>query len=264
MGLPKINRPYTRKNKYRIKASTPWSARWALNFDKVNDHINVPDSDDLSFGNASTDSPFSVFVKHKPTDMNASVLVSKGSSAQREYNFVFSGDNLYFTIFDSNASNRRRVTATQASHGIADGVLSDVFSIYNGNSSHSGMKIIVDGVQVNNGTGSVGGYTAMHNFAQPFLIGRNFADVSQYISGLVYEFAIWNIELSLWQTKAIHERQLKPDDIPGLISWWRIQEGYGVVNGTKIGDFKANNHGNTQGFSGNPSNPWKNVGVNPQ
>jgi hypothetical protein len=33
---------------------------YSLDFDGVNDYVSVPDSDDLSFGNGTTDSPFSV------------------------------------------------------------------------------------------------------------------------------------------------------------------------------------------------------------
>lgn len=195
---------------------------YSFDFDGTDDYIDVPDADNLSFGNSVTDSPFSISAWIKMTDATLFRIVSKFQGSNGEYLLNTSGtDILYFRLLDSNTSNR-----LDKSFGTAltsyEGQWIHICATYDGSASTTGMKIYLNGNRVDNSSAVVGSYTAMHNTNAPFDIGR-YQGVASYANGLIDEVAVFNSELSASNVTSIYNGGI-PNDLSSLspVSWWRM------------------------------------------
>ena len=75
---------------------------------------------------------------------------------------------------------------------------------YNGNSTSSGIKIYLNGSQVDNNNYEGGSYTAMSNTSTNLNIGRQERGLN-YGSGSIDEVAVWDSALSSCDIKGIYE-----------------------------------------------------------
>lgn len=137
-----------------------------LNFNASGDYWYFEDSDDLSFGNGSTDSAFSIVLCVKPNNMNVYYLLSKSSSltgdTKNEYNFLVNTNTFYVSLVDNSAggyigrlSYNSFATDTSAYH--------TYIVTYSGSNTNSGIKIYRDAVQIDKTNYSSGSYSAMEN-----------------------------------------------------------------------------------------------------
>ncbi len=134
-------------------------------FDQVNDNIEI--ADDVAFSFASEMS-VACWAKFGATS-GTQVLVSKYSvsGSTGEWYLLLVGGVLYAGLFgpSGNFPSLRRTapfTSTAWSH---------IAMTYDGSGDESGLKIYVDGVQVDDTTASDGVYTAMGNTTEPVRIG---------------------------------------------------------------------------------------------
>jgi hypothetical protein len=108
---------------YDVSPLSGWTltnARWtyAIMFDGVDDHIVIPDNDALSFGNGTTDTPFSISTWVNPKTLASGAdgnwIVSKrGAGTNDEYQLIFYGEQLYLTLFDQSAAANLSLKTTR-------------------------------------------------------------------------------------------------------------------------------------------------------
>ena len=201
---------------------TPFTNTYSMSFDGVDEYMNVADNDNLSFGNGTTDSPFSISAWVKMNDATRFRIVGKYDS-NLEYLFSTGGtDKIVFNCYDNSTGGRigRQYSTALTSF---EGQWIHLVATYNGSSSSSGLKIYLNGSRVDDTDSNSGTYTAMENTTAPLEIGKN---LTTYANGLIDETAIFNSELSASDVTAIYNSGV-PTDLTSLspLSWWRMGDG---------------------------------------
>jgi len=173
----------------------------SFSFDGVDDYFIVPNTSGLSFGNGTTDSPFSISAWVKMTDATKFRIATKYENANKEYLFTTDGgDRLSLALYDN--SNGARI---QRKYNTAltsfQGSWIHLTATYSGNGSSTGLKIYLNGSRVDDTDSNSGSYTAMENTTAPFEIGKNLSTVA---NGHIDEVAIFTTELSASDITAIY------------------------------------------------------------
>lgn len=230
-----------------------FSNRYSLEFDGVDAYVSLGDSNTFSFGNGSTDVPFSLSIWYKTTDVTSMPLFSKTTavSAEREYYMYISGaDKIVFALFD--ASSGGYILSQTAAATSTQGSWTHVVFAYNGNSATSGLKTYLNGslqsvtVSSPGATIGTGPYVAMENTAYPLNIGY-FPIINAYTDGNLDEASMWNKELSASDVTAIYNSG-KPTNLSGeaaLIGWWRMGDPTGTGAYPTITDQSTNSNNGT-------------------
>lgn len=194
----------------------PGKNGWALDFDGSS-WVSIADSDSLSFGDASNDSPFSISADINMDDASGFQIFSKGSLSNREYSLRTKGTGvLVFNLYDATATNRIGRECLTALTGF-EGTRIHVVGTYDGSASSSGIRLYLNGNRVDNADDKAGSYTAMHNFSQAAAIGRFLTDSTGYSNGRKNEVCIYNRALSAAEIAwlysnpyAMFQRQISP------------------------------------------------------
>ena len=199
-------------NRYRsilsLGSSTPpFSNVNSFSFDGVDDYFLVPDTSGLSFGNGTTDSPFSIsfWVNLNSLSGNNNVFIGKDNgSPNREYGIGMFSNNNYVRFFIKNqgGNNQQSVDSTT---NLSIDTWYHVACTYDGrggSNAADGMNIYVNAVQETTGLIKQS-YTAMSNTIAPFTIGKYSAAPSQ-VNGKMDEVAIFSSELSQSDITAIY------------------------------------------------------------
>ena len=128
--------------------TTPFENLVSLEFDGVNDLLNLGDSDTFSFGDGSSDTAFSFSIWYKTSDVSASALISKSGdvSAEREYYLYIGGDDkLYFALWDYSSGgyfySRSNATLTST-----QGSWTHIAVTYDGSGANTGQTIYFNNV----------------------------------------------------------------------------------------------------------------------
>ena len=205
--------------------SSSFSNTQSTEYDGIDDYVEVADNDNLSFGNTTYDSPFSISAWINMTDATKFRIVNKRDSSKDEYQFTTSGsDTLGFNIFDLSTGGfiSRKYNTALTSY---EGQWIHVSATYDGSSSASGMKLYLNGTRVDDTTSTGGTYVAMENTNAPFNIGKQIGD---FANGLIDEVAVFNAELSASDVSAISSAPTDLSSYSSLVSWWRF-EGTGTT-----------------------------------
>lgn len=164
---------------------------WALSFVAASSqYIDVPDDDSLSFGDGSSDSPFSIVAPINMNDASNFRIISKGASSNnREWFFGTNlSDKLQATLYD-----RRNIQFLDLQSDSAittdEGSWIQPAMTYDGSSTVAGLKLYRNGVLVPS-SGSALNYTAMHNEANNAQIGR-FMNFSEFADGKIGGVTLW-------------------------------------------------------------------------
>lgn len=199
----------------------PFESTKSLSFDGVDEYVEVADADNLSFGNGTTDSPFSISAWVNMTDATRFRIVSKYDS-NLEYLFSTGGsDTIVFNCYDNSTVGKiGRLYSTALTS--FQGTWIHLAATYSGNGSSTGLKIYLNGSRVDDTDNNSGSYTAMENTTTPLEIGKL---TTTYANGLIDEVAIFNSELSVSDITAIYNNG-KPADLTSLNSlvWYRAGE----------------------------------------
>jgi len=207
--------------------SSSFSNTQSIELDGIDDFVAVADADNLSFGNGTTDSPFSISAWVKMTDATRFRIVFKAdnTTGNNEYGFFCdASDRINFILYDSTLS----VTIGRYYNiGLTSyqGTWIHLSATYDGSGSSTGLKIYLNGSRVDNTDSNSGSYTAMHNGNAPLEIGKFLTNRS---NGLMDEIAIFNSELSASDVSAISSAPADLSSYSGLVSWWRF-EGSGTT-----------------------------------
>ena len=177
---------------------TGWTAnnrRWgagAVMFDGTNDYVSIPDNDSLSFGNGSTDSPFSISTWIKfdlvPSTGGYWILNKRDGSTNEEYQLTIYDGKIGFSLFTTAANyiGRRIVDVPEA------GRWYQLTVTYDGSKSVSGIKMYLNG-ELGTMIDNVGGtYTGMSNGTQPVVIGKTGWASTYYLLGMIDSTQIYS------------------------------------------------------------------------
>ena len=228
-----------------------FSNKYSLEFDGVDDFLNLGDADTFSFGNGSTDTPFSLSIWYNSPDVSTSGVITKSgtASAEREYYLYIGGDDkLYFALWDY-SSGGYIYSRTNATLTSTQGSWNHIAVTYDGSGANTGQTIYLNNVSqaVTRVAGTIGSgaYVAMENTAYPLNIGSLLA--SNFYTGNFDEASMWNKELSASTITAIYNSG-EPTDlsgVSGLIGWWRMGDPNGTAAYPTIIDQSTNSNNAT-------------------
>ncbi len=172
----------------------------SFSFDGVDDYFIVPDTSGLSFGNGTTDSPFSISAWVKIGQTTAQGIVTKygSSSRTREYTFYTTGGKLRLLLWGNGTNNFATGTTTFTTDTWYH--VACTYDGRGGSTAYNGITLYINGV-AESVTTSGGSYTAMSNTSQPLYIGKENAKL---IDGNIDETAIFTTELSASDISAIY------------------------------------------------------------
>jgi hypothetical protein len=213
----------------------------SADFDGVDDYISVADADNLSFGDGSSDSPFSLAAWVKSDTSGGTRILVKGLGVDQEYAFTVSGGGVPgLSLYDADFNNRIQI---ESGTNITSGVWQHWAVTYDGSGSFSNGKIYLNGSAVSTTTASAGTYVAMHNTSVPLDIGRfnvtiNGSNSESFTNGHLDDVAVIAKELSAPEVSAIWSSNSYPTE---LVSLWRFE---GNANDSK-GSNDGTNNGST-------------------
>jgi len=170
------------------------------------DQVHAPDNDAYSFGDGSSDSPFSVFAWVRMADATRFRLVQKwgGTTALREWGFGTDGANdLRLFLQDDSAGRIDKWTATALT--AQEGSWISVAATYSGSGTVAGMDLYVDGVAVSTVNSTTGSYTAMENDSARLDIGSLTPD-STFANGDIDSLQIFDRKLAATGVAILHQQ----------------------------------------------------------
>ena len=167
----------------------------AQDFDGSEDYIHVADDDSLSFGNGSTDTPFSVSAWVNMDSVVNFRWFCKGHwTSTAEYYFYTAASKLNFVLADnSNVGWIGRLYNTVLTAYQGNWVF--ITASYDGSGSDTGINIYINGVAVDDVNNSGGTYVAMENLGEELLIGANSwsANIDYFADGKIDEVRVSNV-----------------------------------------------------------------------
>ena len=168
----------------------------SIDFDGSNDYIEVSDSNNLSFGDGSSDSAFSISAWIYMDDATDFQILNKGVfNTDGEWNFrTNSSDKLVFALYDESVASTHESVLSSALTSY-EGQWIHVVGTYDGTggtSANSGLELYINGSNATDTRSGGGTYVAMENLAGNVRIGR--LDTN-YGNGKICDVAVWNTEL---------------------------------------------------------------------
>ena len=220
-------------------AAPVFTNTYSVDFDGTDDYATIADANDLSFGNGSTDSAFSILTWVKMDDATSFAICEKVVDVNtREYVLHVNGsDKLQFILYDASSADRIYVTSDSAITA-NEGTWTMLTATYDGGGSTTGITLYVNDSAVAATGGSAGTYVSMNNTSGALNIAT-FTAAAAFADGKLDEFAIIPSELSAAQVAAIYNSG-EPADLTSYspTAWTRFEEG----TGTSITDSSGNGH----------------------
>ena len=180
----------------------------AIQFNGVNQYGIIDDADGFSFGNGTTDTPFSISAWVKMTDSAYFDILAKYNNHE-EWALFTDNHKLVFIITDASASasKGRKYNTSIASY---DGQWINITATYDGSRTVAGLKIYLNGNRVDdaNYTDNVN-YVAMENTTDPVWIGNWFAN---YATGYEDNIRIFNGALTQTEITDIYNNNFLTDN----------------------------------------------------
>ena len=163
----------------------------------------IADAAQFSFGNGTTDRPFSMSAWVNPTNLVAlGTVMGKWAGGGYEYIlYVGSSEQLNFAVYSRLGDSAYLVTRTTAALPI--NTWTHVAATYDGASIIGGMKLYTNGVAAALTPGGAGTYIAMSNGAAYLSVGR--AQGGLGIVGSIDSSRLYTNELSLTQVQQIYD-----------------------------------------------------------
>jgi len=212
--------------------STPIAQTYAVDLDGVDDYITIPDSADLSFGNGSSDSAFSMSFWVKPNAFPFYVASKTNSTSDREFLLLMNSTTVMeYYLYDVDNNNRIYAQSTGA---YATDRWYHIVVTYDGSSNSSGLEIYVDGTLTTTAQGSNGTYVAMHDTAASIDLGA--ITWLRYDAGRFKEAAIFDYELTSGNVTTLYGGGTMGDTASlDPVGHWRMGDNDGGT-GTTITD----------------------------
>ena len=203
--------------------SPSFTNTYSLAFDGVDDFVDCGDSDTFSFGNGSTDSPFSIstWVKLDSISGNSTIVSKDLGLSTREYTlFVLSTGKLRIFLKNQGGNNQQSIDSTTA---LLTGQWYHIGCTYNGvggNNAADGLTLYVNGSAETPTNVIKQGYIAMNNTTAPFRICKY--STGNLMAGSVDEVAVFSSELTSENITTIYNSGV-PNDLTSLnpTAWYR-------------------------------------------
>ncbi|MDW3194901.1 MAG: LamG-like jellyroll fold domain-containing protein [Cytophagales bacterium] len=222
-----------------------------IDFDADNDYIDVADADAFTFGNGTTDSPFSIETWVRIDNTAEFTMISKksgGLAAGEWYMGSGTGGQYHVTLWDESAGGS--VYQQTAAGLFTAGEWYHLAFTYDGSGSANGLTLYVDGIASNDGTGGSGSYTAMENTTSSVQFGV-VTNTFSNLDGALDEIRIWSDERTEQEIRDNMNRKLDVANESNLIAYYQFNTG--IAGGTNTGvDVLTDRSGN--GNSGTLTN----------
>ena len=208
--------------------TTPsYQNEYSFKLDGVDDYIDCGLNANLSFGNTSSDFPFTFSMWVKVDDLSTGhTLVERGdysTTNNREQIFYIGSDGAIYNLIYSNGQSLNRRGRKTSTGIISPNTWHHIAWTYDGQggtNASNGIKIYLDGTRVDNANNQKNSYVAMKNTNTPFKIG-------EFINGNMDEVSVFNSELSASDVTTIYNSGI-PNNLNDLstppLSWWRMGE----------------------------------------
>ena len=217
-----------------LTRGTSGHSPYALSLDGIDDYLDCGDSDTFSFGNGSTDSPFSISAWVNMADATTFRIVSKTGTNGHEYFLTNGGDDkLNFILYDTFGTGDIRAKYDTALTSYESQWI-HVVGTYSGVNGQNGIELYLNGSLLNTVKILNAPYTAMGNTTQPLEIARSAS--SSYASGKFSNVSVFNTELTSTQVLEIYNQGL-PSNLHNFsgtapVSWWQIGSNSSYNSGT--------------------------------
>lgn len=157
-------------------------------FNGTSNNLTTPDAADLSFGNGTTDSPFSVFALVNITDTAAQrtmIVKWNATGTAREWNFAVNGaDTLVLTLYDESVDvapfRGSDAAITMGSHQLFSATYS---AATGGATAADDITLYRGGVVFASTASNQATYVAMEDTASPCYIGAQNATPNNFMAG---------------------------------------------------------------------------------
>jgi len=219
----------------------------ARDFDAASSNkIDVADASDLSFGNGSTDVPFSLSAWIKQDSGNSGGVISKatGSTPYDDGEWYVYGVSAryYCSCIDDSASKSIRDTTDSRASPTTD--WRHVAFTYDGSgypATTSTMKTFEDGIDIASSINpNSSDYVAMENTTYPVRIGARGG--TNYFAGIIDEVRIHDVERSANWVSTEYDNQNTPS------TWWSTGSEINVTAFELVGKTQDIDNVNTNGF----------------
>ena len=201
-------------------------------FNGTSDYIKIIDNDKVSFGDGTTDSPFSISAWINMNDATAFEIASKGVyNTDGEYRFtVGTVDKITLQIYDESVADciigrsYNTVLTTYEHQWI------HVVTTYDGSATSDGIKIYVNDVRVDDAYSQLNqaNYIAMENLNANLKIGMS---ASGYANGFINNINIYNKALTQTEITTLYNGGDMRDN---LVGEWKLQENFNDTSGNGL------------------------------
>ena len=253
-GSPQTTYTVTPQNWWKLNADsvyTPSAPNYttALDFDSSqSDYVDFGDSDDFSFGDGSTDSPFSVsaWIKVGNTGINRIVNKVDGTNAEWLFSTGTNNRTLVLNLYSSGATtsgpNRGVAGSTSFNSYINQWVhVACSYDGTGGNTAYNGMKLYFNGQLETTTNLAAGTYVAMANTAAPLRIGSDINFTNNHFDGSISNVAVYNSALLPSQVSNLFNFGTPETNISfSPTAWWKLDN-----TTTGIQDSSGNGHTGT-------------------
>lgn len=209
----------------------------ALELDGATDAAYKSDHNDFSFGDASVDSPFSICGWfYRQTHVNYMLLWEKYYEYALALHDTAGTSKLQLGFYDDSGADYVIILGTPGSTGLNSWMF--LCQTYNGDETalQSGVsatiiaaaKVWVNGENVTSSGTETNTYVAMHNYTNPFDIGRRSVGGPLYwFDGYLRNLSVWGRELSqtdirCLMNKADYTAASASCTMTSLVSWWDL------------------------------------------
>jgi hypothetical protein len=141
-------------------------------------YLSRADDPDFTFGDGANDSAFSVVALVSPDDVTSRTIIAKWSeiaaSPQREWRLYFDANGYpSFELYDESADTYIG-REDQTAFAITANLWRVLIATYDGSKTSAGIKIYIDGAQVDDADSASGAYVAMEDGTSALYVGCQF------------------------------------------------------------------------------------------
>ncbi len=179
---------------------------YAAEFNGSSSFINVPDADNLSFGDGTNDKPFSIVANIYLRSDSNNRIVSKGSlNVDGEWLFTVSGGkDLSLWLYDESVPTcyQGRLATVAITAKINTWI--QVAATYDGRggvTASQGIILYTEGAEIASGVANAGTYVAMENLASPVYVARN---ATSYGNNIISNLNIYDKVLTASEIRQLY------------------------------------------------------------
>jgi hypothetical protein len=236
---------------YDFDSTTALTNRYTVDFDGAGDYMSISDQNIFSLGSGGTENAFSISTWFNADSIGTFLIVTKDASGAREWAFRTISSKLSFFAFGTGGGYIGR----QYNSALSTGQWYHAVVTYDGSKASSGIKLYLNGSQVDNANYASGTYTAAVNASAGVRVGALQVNNS-YSNGKIDEVSIFNSELTGSQVANIYKGEEsggsggtngKPGELSTFspVGWWRMGDGAEAGSGTTIYDASTNSNNGT-------------------